>query len=70
MRERKKTAQVAGGHSMGGPRAFDSTLLQHVSPLGWEHTNLTGDYTWHTSKRVAKGGYRPLRPPSTAFSRL
>lgn len=50
-------------------RAFDSTLLQHVPPLGWEHINLTGDYTWHTNKRVAKGGCRPLRPPSTAFSR-
>ena len=24
-------------------RAFDSVLLQHVSPLGWEHVNLTGD---------------------------
>ena len=37
-------------------RAFDPALLQHVSPLGWEHINLTGDYTWHASKRVAKGG--------------
>jgi hypothetical protein len=36
--------------------AFDPALLQHVSPLGWEHVNLTGDYTWHTNKRVAKGG--------------
>lgn len=40
---------------------FDSALLQHVSPLGWEHINLTGDYTWYTNKRVAKGGFRPLR---------
>jgi hypothetical protein len=42
---------------------FDPALLQHVSPLGWEHINLTGDYTGHTNKRVAKGGFRPLRNP-------
>ena len=22
---------------------------------------LTGDYNWHANKRVAKGGFRPLR---------
>jgi hypothetical protein len=42
-------------------RPFDPDHLQHVSPLGWEHINLTGDYT---SKRVAKGGFRPLRKPT------
>ncbi|ECU6447789.1 transposase, partial [Escherichia coli] len=21
-------------------------LLAHVSPLGWEHINLTGEYRW------------------------
>jgi hypothetical protein len=47
-------------------REFDPALLKHVSPLGWEHVNLTGDYTWHTNKRVAKGGYRPLRVVKTA----
>ena len=42
-------------------RTVDYSLFQHVSPLGWEHINLTGDYTWHTNKWVAKGGFRPLR---------
>ena len=42
---------------------FVSSLLQHVSPLGWEHVNLTGDYTLHSNKRVAKGGFRPIRIP-------
>ena len=23
--------------------------LAHLSPLGWEHINLTGDYHWETS---------------------
>jgi hypothetical protein len=38
-----------------------------VSPLGWEHINLTGDYTWQTNKRVAKVGFRPLPVPRKAF---
>ena len=48
-------------------RVFDPALLGHVSPLGWEHVNLTGDYTWHSNKRVAKGGFRPLRIPRNGF---
>lgn len=51
--------------SLGKTQAFNRDLLQHVSPLGWEHINLTGDYTWHANKRVAKGGFRPLRTPKT-----
>jgi TnpA family transposase len=41
--------------------SIDETLLRHVAPLGWNHIGLTGDYSWHANKRVAKGGYRPLR---------
>jgi len=40
----------------------DENLLQHVSPLGWEHINLTGDYVWRQARRVEKGKFRPLRP--------
>jgi hypothetical protein len=47
--------------------SLEPSLLQHVSPLGWEHVNLTGDYTWHSNKRVAKGGFRPLRIPTNGF---
>jgi TnpA family transposase len=54
--------------SLGRTQAFNRDLLQHVSPLGWEHINLTGDYTWHTNKRVAKGGFRPLRTPKNSSS--
>ena len=28
----------------------DDRLLPHLSPLGWEHINLTGDYRWRQSK--------------------
>jgi len=40
----------------------DDNLLQHLSPLGWEHINLTGDYVWRQSRKVDRGKYRPLRP--------
>jgi ribosomal protein L20 len=38
----------------------DDKLLSNLSPLGWEHINLTGDYIWRQSKRVEKGKFRPL----------
>ena len=44
-------------------RPVDDALLKHLSPLGWEHINLTGDYVWHANKRVAAGRFRPLRVP-------
>ena len=38
-------------------------LLRHISPLGWEHVNLTGDYLWDTDSVPEPGGYRDLREP-------
>ena len=43
-------------------KALDDTLLQYLSPLGWEHINLTGDYLWRSSAKVGAGKFRPLRP--------
>jgi hypothetical protein len=40
---------------------IDETLLPHLSPLGWEHINLTGDYIWSSNQRLVDGKYRPLR---------
>ena len=40
----------------------DAALLQYLSPLGWEHINLTGDYLWRSSARIGSGKFRPLRP--------
>jgi Tn3 transposase DDE domain len=42
-------------------QVIDEDLLQHLSPLGWEHINLTGDYTWRPSDELKSNGYRPLR---------
>jgi len=36
-------------------------LLQHVTPLGWEHVSLTGDYVWADDSAPAAGVLRPLR---------
>ena len=45
------------------------SLLSHLSPLGWEHVNLTGDYVWVAEQEVSENtdGLRPLRAPSEAF---
>jgi hypothetical protein len=40
----------------------DGKPLPHLSPPGWEHVNLTGDYIWRQSKPVERGKFRPLRP--------
>jgi hypothetical protein len=29
----------------------DDALLPYLSPLGWEHINLTGDYIWRRIRR-------------------
>lgn len=42
-------------------KTVDDKLLTHLSPLGWEHINLTGDYIWRQSKHVEEGKLRPLR---------
>ena len=55
--------QIAGAL---GRHAVDEALLQYLSPLGWEHINLTGDYVWRSSTKVGAGKFRPLRPLSTA----
>lgn len=37
-------------------------LLSHLSPLGWEHINLTGDYIWRSNQTPTSGKFRRLRP--------
>jgi TnpA family transposase len=54
--ERAAHALRGNGHSV------DDTQLQYLSPLGWEHINLTGDYLWRSSAKIGAGKFRPLRP--------
>ena len=46
-------------------------LLAHLSPLGWEHVNLTGDYIWaaHHSMSENIDGMRPLRLSPDTFAK-
>lgn len=32
---------------------FNEDLIKHLSPLGWEHINLTGDYIWSTKLKAS-----------------
>lgn len=50
---------IAALKKQGNPVRED--LIPHISPLAWEHINLTGDYIWKLSRRVAAGQFRPLR---------
>ena len=40
----------------------DDQLLRYLSPLGWKHINLTGDYIWQQKRSLDKGEFRPLNP--------
>jgi len=46
-------------------------LLAHLSPLGWEHVNLTGDYVWGTDQTASEtdDGFKPLRIPPAPFGK-
>ena len=50
----------------GNGSLTDATLLPFLSPLGWEHINLTGDYLWRTSAKVGAGKFRALRAATEA----
>ena len=39
----------------------DDRLVPHLSPLGWEHITLTGDYVWRQGRKIKQGKFRPLR---------
>lgn len=40
---------------------INAQLLSHLSPLGWEHINLTGDYIWKNNRIPTSGKFRRLR---------
>jgi TnpA family transposase len=42
-------------------RSVNKDLLQNLSPISWDHINLTGDYIW-PSKYLLKGKFRDLKP--------
>lgn len=40
--------------------ALQEDLLKHISPLGWEHINLLGEYTFDINKVANLNSLRPL----------
>lgn len=53
----------AGQSFSNDGQTIDPELLKYLSPLGWEHINLTGDDQWN-AKQPAHGRFRPLRSPN------
>jgi Tn3 transposase DDE domain len=47
-----RAVQASAGNGLG----IDPGLLKYLSPLGWEHINLTGDYHWK-SKRPTQSSF-------------
>ena len=47
--------------------AAPDALLAHLSPMGWAHVSLTGDYLW--TDAAAAGGFRPLNDPADRLYR-
>ncbi|CCM10603.1 Transposase for transposon Tn2501 [Cardinium endosymbiont cEper1 of Encarsia pergandiella] len=41
---------------------INDQLLSHLSPLGWEHINLTGNYIWPRKTKIISGKFKKLRP--------
>ena len=54
--ELRDRSLVAHGYSV------DWKLLQHLSPLGWDHIALTGDYSWKPHRSAQGGHFLALRP--------
>lgn len=49
-------------HSLKRKRIpLNEQLISHLSPLGWEHINLSGDYVWRTNLKLGQRKYRSLR---------
>lgn len=44
-----------------GLEGFNEDLLHHMSPLGWEHINLLGEYHFNSEKVISVDTLRPLK---------
>ena len=55
------------GRAIGAMRShglvFDDKPVSQLSPLGWDHINLTGDYVWSDGLALDADGYMPLKLP-------
>jgi hypothetical protein len=49
-------------------KLIPEALLAHLSPLKWEHINLTGDYRWSRDGGLRNRKLRPLRTTFAPFA--
>jgi TnpA family transposase len=47
---------------------IDEERLRRLSPLGWDHINLTGDYVWSETATYEADGMRPLTREPVALA--
>lgn len=51
-------------HDLSDGQPLDDTLFQYLSPLSWEHINLTGDYVWRRNNKIVAGSkFKPVPNP-------
>jgi TnpA family transposase len=60
--------QRAVDHLRTQGHAPDPGDLAHLSPLGWEHISLTGDYHWETASTPGPDQFRPLRTRAPSYA--
>ena len=46
-----------------GGEIIPDPLLSHLSSVGWQHINLTGDYLWDADSHLAPDGFRQYAFP-------
>ncbi len=50
-------------YKRGTDENFQEELLAHISPLGWEHINMLGEYNFKYIEDEFVNGLRPLNIP-------
>ena len=53
--------QRAIDHLKAAGNNFDENLLKHISPLGWEHINFLGEYSFNIKNIPKHNEFRPLK---------
>lgn len=53
----ERSVEALRDHGIEIPEEY----LKHLSPLGWEHIGLTGEYRWHLEEATALRDLRPFR---------
>lgn len=62
----KKAERAVDAIRQTGQKVSDETLA-HLSPLKWEHINLTGDYHWRKDAGLRNRKLRPLRAAKSSL---